>query len=584
MKIIARYFLIFFTLAFFENCFAQSLKSQIDSVNLITSEFINSNLDSSLTIFSKNLSDARSIGYKYGEANALNKLSFIQYLKGNLDESTRDILGAIRIYESLKSYSDLAYLYGEYGYRLKQQDVKKAKYYMKLGIQIAEKNNFEDALAMLYDNYGVLKEMENELDSAAFFYKKSLDYKLSLNDTVGIPFSLNKLAGASAMKGDFKKALQYLNSSDEYRNKENGDYGRAENLVLRGEILQMQGKTDSSIAAFTNCLKLSIKLKNTNLTQYCYEQISNLYEQKKEYKKALESFKNHAAYKDTLLNIKTNERIAELQTAYETEKKDRLISDKDLEIKEKNNILVILISIAVLLIIISVWVYRSQKQKRERIKNELELKNKLTKANLENKIRSEMLRISRELHDNIGSQLTFMISSLDNLTYKLNSPGAAEKINILRNFGRETLSELRNTVWAIKQEEGDINKLILKINEIIQRFNNEIETIKIKLTNNIKNKIKLSSAQMLNIYRIIQEAIQNTIKHTDSSQIIIEFEETGDGFSLLIKDNGKGIDAENLYGGSGIQNMKDRCREASGVFEINSDSLGTKINCRFKVN
>ena len=366
--------------------------------------------------------------------------------------------------------------------------------------------------------------------------------------------------------------------------KENGDYGRAENLVLRGEILQMQGKTDSSITAFTNCLKLSIKLKNTNLTQYCYEQISNLYERKKEYKKALESFKNHAAYKDTLLNIKTNERIAELQTAYETEKKDRLLLDKDLEIKEKNNILVILISIAVLLIIISVWVYRSQKQKRERIKNELELKNKLTKANLENKIRSEMLRISRELHDNIGSQLTFMISSLDNLTYKLNSPGAAEKINILRNFGRETLSELRNTVWAIKQEEGDINKLILKINEIIQRFNNEIETIKIKLTNNIKNKIKLSSAQMLNIYRIIQEAIQNTIKHTDSSQIIIEFEETGDGFSLLIKDNGKGIDAENLYGGSGIQNMKDRCREASGVFEINSNSLGTKINCRFKVN
>ena len=127
MKTTARYYIMFFFFFYLEISFCQNLKTKIDSINSIDSEYINSNVDSSLMIFSKNLLNARAIGYKYGEAKALNKLSFIQYLKGNLDESTKDILGAIRIYESLKSYSELAYLYGEYGYRIKLQGYEKGK-------------------------------------------------------------------------------------------------------------------------------------------------------------------------------------------------------------------------------------------------------------------------------------------------------------------------------------------------------------------------------------------------------------------------------------------------------------------------
>lgn len=580
---VKKLFLIIFIFAAY-NLQCQDLKREIDSINTTSSEIISSNLDSSLIIFSKNLKNAEDLGYKLGEAKALNKLSFIYYLKGNHDKSAYAILRAIDIYESLKSYEELAFLYGEYGYRIKNLDLQKAIYYMKMGINIAEKNHFNVALAMLYDNYGVLIEMKNNLDSAAYFYNKALDYKIMLGDTIGIPYSLNKIAGNYAMNGNFKKALAYLNSSDTYRNKEKGDYGRAENLVLRSEIYLMQGKTDSAVAAFSRCVQLSKKINNTNLLQYCYEQLSDLYEEKKDYKKALENFRFHTAYKDTILNIKTNEKIVELQTAYETEKKDRLIASKALEIEEKNNLVLVLFGIAVLLILISIWIYRTQKQKRERIKKELELKNELNKVSFENKLRSEMLRISRELHDNIGSQLTFMISSLDNLTFVLKNHKEENKINTLRKFGRDTLTELRNTVWAIKQEEGDIYQLVLKINEMVQRLNSEIETTAIKLNNNIKNKLKLSSAQMLNIFRISQEAIQNTIKHADSTEILIEFNECSNGFSLTIQDNGKGINTDNAHDGSGIINMKYRCEEANGIFAINGDCNGTKIECSFAVN
>ncbi|MGD8781060.1 MAG: histidine kinase [Ignavibacteria bacterium] len=562
----------------------QNSKKEIDSINAISSEFINSNLDSSLIIFTGNLKKAESIDYKYGEAEALNKLSFINYLKGNLDESTENILKAINIYEELKSYEKLSFLYGEFGYRLKQHDIKTANHYMRMGINIAEKHQFTAALNMLYDNYGVLKEIENNLDSATYYYNKALVNKKKLGDTVGIPFSFNKLAGAYAQKGDYQKALEYLDSSDTYRNKEIGDYGRAENLVLRGEIFQMQEKADSALTAFLGCLRLSKKLKNTNLTQYCYEQLSKLYERKKNYKKAFENYRNHTAYKDTLINIETNKRIAELQTAYETEKKDRLLADKALEIEEKNNMLVILISIAGLMIIITIWIYRTQKQKRERIKNELELKNQLNKAHFENRLRSEMLRISRELHDNIGSQLTFMISSLDNLMYSLNNNKIVNKINTLRSFGRDILTELRNTVWVIKQEEGDIHQLVLKIHELVQKLNSEIAATKIKLKNNIKEKLNITSTQMLNIFRIVQEAVQNSIKHADSTEIIIEFDKSGNGFLLSIDDNGKGIDNNNISQGSGLQNMKLRCEEANGDFTICSNCNGTKITCSFSIN
>lgn len=562
----------------------EKLKREIDSVNSVKYEFIISNINESINLFSNNLRKAESINYKNGEAMALRKLALSNYLGGNYENSTSEYIKAIKLYEESNDFEELAIAYGEFGYQLKRRDMTGALYYMRLAITIAREHHEDKTLVGLYDNYGVLMEMKEEIDSAMYYYKKALNMKYKAADSLGIPYSLNNIAGIYAAKHRFEDALRFLSLSDKYRNKQNGDFGKTENLSLRGDLLALQGKTDSAIYSYNKSLQFSIKINYKYLTAYNYQKLTELYSHKHDYKNALKNYEDYETYKDSISNEETNNRIAELRIKFETERKDRQIAQSELILKQKTLQISVLGGILFFMIIISIWIYKFQKQKRERIKNELELKSQLYKAEMESKIAEEKLRISKELHDNIGSQITIMISLLDNLTYGKEDDEINRKLGSISKFGRETLSELRNTIWAMKYEEGDVQQLILKINEIVQRLSNDFDALKINLINSITKTVKLSSIQMLNIYRIIQEFAQNSLKHSGCSELIICFDNLNDGFLLTLKDNGKGFDINNHNNGNGLKNMETRCAEAGGSFSINSCGTGTEINCAFNLN
>lgn len=518
---------------------AQELKSKIDSVNSLPYEFIVSNTRQSIKVFNENLQRARDAEYLEGEAKTLSNLGLAYYLRGNYENSTESYLSAIRLYENFKDSNMLAETYGEYGYQLKRRDMNKAILYMRQGISVAEKWNAEPIRkSKLYDNYGVLKEMKNELDSAEYFYKKALKIKNDANDLVGIPYSLNKMAGLNILRKDFSEALKYLKLSDEYRNKEDGDFGRAENQLLYAELFLRKGEIDSAITRYKKCLNLSQKLGYSYLIQESYRNLAKIYKEKDDYYNAFSNFENFVIYKDSINNLEINSTIAQLEIDYETANKDKKIAETSLLIKQKNQTLYTLSAAGLFLVIGFIWFSRIQKLKNEKEKKELELKTLLTKTEMEKKLSEEKLRLSRELHDNIGSQLTFVISSLDNITYQDKESPIAEKLKKLSSFGRETLGDLRNTIWAIKQEAGDTSQLIYRLNELIINLNTNMASPKIFLVNTIESPIRLTSSRLLNIYRIIQEAIQNAIKHSQSSEIKIEFHPYEKGFALRIKDNG----------------------------------------------
>jgi signal transduction histidine kinase len=562
---------------------AQSSRTEIDSVNSTPYQFIVSNLQESITIFSRNVSDAKEINYKYGEAKALANLGLAQYLKGEYEESTSNYLTAIKIFEELNDYYNLAFLYSSFGYQMKRRDLKNSMGYMRKGIQIAEQYDLKDVLATNYDNFGVLHEMNDDLDSAVFYYRRALQLKYDFKDSIGIPYSLNNLAGIHGMKGNFKEALKYLKESDKYRSREKGDFGRAENLSLYGDIYRSMGEIESAIKYYQDCLKLSTKLNHTYLVQYGYEQLAKLYESSGNSELAVDNYKKYYAYKDSMMNAETKVRITDLQLDYETEKKDRQISESKLQIEERTNQLLISAGVIILLIIISGWIYRNQRIKRIRIKRELELNNQIKQSELEKKLADEKIRVSRELHDNIGSQLTFMISSLDNLTYAGLKGITTDKLNNLSTFGRNTLKELRNTIWAMNHEDAGISDFVLKLNELKHQVNDNVNNLNLKIINEIKRSVVLRASQILNLHRIVQEAVQNVIKYSEANIVEIKFEETLSGFSMIIKDNGKGFDAGNQERGNGLKNMKYRCEDAGGEFDIKSSPEGTVIICRMNV-
>lgn len=583
---------------------AQTSVREIDSINAISIEFILSNTRTSIKIFTANRDNAKSIGYKKGEAKSLSNVALAEYIRGNYDKSTENYLDAIQIYDEINDFTDLAEVYGEFGYQLKRRDMKKAEYYMKLGMKIARDNNIPlIKKSKLFNNYGVLKEMQNQLDSASFFYNLALDIVTELDDSLGIPFSLTKIAGVSALKGNFKEAFRYLGKADKYRDREKGNFGRAENLSLYGDFYKMQGKPDSAIEKYEQCLKLSRAMDYKYLIQYCYQKLSDIYSERKDFEKSLKYYKNYTNYKDSLTNFETNSLIAELEIDYESAKKDKIIVQDQLEIKQKSFQLFIAGTAAFILLAAAFLIYFFQKQKRKRIRNEFELESQIKTADLENRHNREKLRISRELHDNIGSQLTFFINSIDNLIYSIrcgispgNNSGLTGKLENLNYFGRGALDDLRTSIWALKNEDGDSDQLIARIRELIKRINNSTDNIEIKIKNNLQSAVKLTSEQMLNIFRIVQEAVQNAVKYADAGIIEISFSLDRNNFIFGIKDDGKGfsqnknqVDVNFSSGKNGLKNMEARCREMKGKFEITTsaaddiNNTGVKIECSIKV-
>ncbi|MCB9066634.1 MAG: sensor histidine kinase [Calditrichae bacterium] len=576
-RIITFIFIIFNTLP----AIAMPDPTAIDSINALGRDYIYSNVNHCISVFRQNMEDAKAIDYPAGEAKAAQNLGVALYMKGEYDESVAAYLQAIRIYESLNLLEDLAYAYGDLGYQMKRRDLPKGKSFMQQAIRIAEAHAFNQALCALYDNYGVIQEMSSEIDSSQYFYQKSLTLKTELKDTVGIPFSLNNLAGIYTTKGDFAKAEELLKRSDEYRSRETGNYGRIVNMLLWGDLFLKKGALDSAIYRYQTAIGMPGAFEQGYLVSYCYNQLATLYEQKKDYYNAYVNQKNFAAHNDSLLNIQTNSRIAELEIEFEAEKKDRLIAENQLKIKDRNELLGILGIAILVLLFASFGIWKYQHLKKEQLRSEMALKNQLKQAEYEQKISDEKLRISRDLHDNIGSQLTLLISSTDNLAYIKDEAVVQNKLAELSDFGRSTLDDLRNTVWAMKHEDGNIDTLMLKLNDIKRRLSGGDYALEI--TNAIDGELRLSSAQMLNLYRIAQEGLQNAIKHSGATAIQLKFSKNNGELQMRISDNGRGFTATNGSIGSGLQNMQHRCVEIGGSFAIQSGDAGTEIRCAIPV-
>jgi len=555
----------------------------IDSINALPYEYIVSHIYRSITLFTQNAQNARSLGYLSGEGRALSQLGLAYYLHGDYDEATECYVRAFQIFEELGDFQNLAGVYGEYGYQLKRRDLAKAVDYMQRAIGLAEKKKLSDPLrCKLYDNYGVIKEMQDDFDGAMAYYDKAYKMKRQAGDSIGIPYSLNKIAGLKARQGKYREAYAYLSQSDQYRAKEKGDFGRTENLALWADIYFMEGKIEAAINKYNQCLQAATALGYTFLQQYCHQQLSESYKLKNDFKRALEHYQLYANSQDSVNDQKNREIIADLEINYETAQKDKLLAAQEFKLQQRTLLLLIAAVSIGFLGLLTVWIYNNQKQKIKRIKREMELQTKLQEAELENKISAEKLRISRELHDNVGSRLTYIISSLDNLLFAKLPNMPAKKISTLRGFSKETLDDLRNTIWAMKSEAGTVEQLALKIREYVQKLTANNDQVNILVEQHLSKDIQLSSIQMLNLYRIIQEALQNSIKHANPTKIVVRFASTPEGFSLSIQDNGCGFDCSQTYPGNGIPNMQVRCQEAGGTMHLQSNANGTTVECQIQ--
>jgi signal transduction histidine kinase len=226
--------------------------------------------------------------------------------------------------------------------------------------------------------------------------------------------------------------------------------------------------------------------------------------------------------------------------------------------------------------------YSQQRLKYRQLHKEGELKTALAKIETQNRLQEQRLRISRDLHDNIGAQLTFIISSLDNLKYGFKDMGEklSGKLSGISGFTSQTIYELRDTIWAMNKENITFEDLQARISNFIDQAKvaSEKTSCSFEIASEVNKEHVLTSVEGMNSYRVIQEAVNNALKYSEATKIDVKISEENDAISIAIKDNGKGFNRKEIEAGNGLNNMKKRARDLGANFSINSSSgEGTSV-------
>ncbi|CAM4009670.1 ATP-binding protein [Flavobacterium antarcticum] len=577
--------LLFLVLGFSMPSFSQS-KKVIDSINSIPFPIKTAQAASLNSVYQKNLEDALKIDYKIGIGQSYSNLALINYYQGALDEDLNYSLQAISTFEKAGALEFLAREYGETGYRMKRRNLQKAEYYLQKGKKIAEKGNFENPLLSIYNNYGTIKELLQQKDSALYFFQKGLVMKERINDSIGIPYSLNNIAGIYVSKNEFSKARIYYERALKIRIAIQDEIGIVENYTYFGDLLLAENNPKEAIVNYQTSLKKSLRYHYPDMIQYNYKKLAECYEKLGLYNEAFSNFKLYSTYKDSILNQETNDKIAELEIKYEAAKKQKLLLESQAETKQKSTAIFILILVAAFILLISLSIYRQQKLKNKQQQQEFELKNIMATVETQNKLQNQRLSISRDLHDNIGAQLTFIISSIDNIkfAFPMSELPINKKLTRISDFARATIIELRDTIWAMNSNEITFEDLHSRILNFVEKAQHCQESIQFRFTvpNDLKE-IKFSSVTGMNLYRTIQEAVNNAIKHAFAKNVVIEISSSSNMIQITITDDGIGYDTKELSKGNGLLSMEKRIHEIGG--EINfyaSENDGTRIEIQIK--
>lgn len=527
------------------------------------------------------LDQARKERNKKVEAKTLSLISWTSYFAGNYEDNKRYSLAAITLFQRLNMYPELAREYGELGFRMKDVDLQNAEKNMQKGIYIGIKHETQKELTGLFNNYGSIKMKQHQRDSALYYYSKSADLCVLLNDSIGMTYSYNNIGDLYMKSGRQKLAKSYFDKALHIRIAQKDTYGIADSYAYLGDLYLAESSYEQAVQYFLKSIEIAKKNHITNLMRHDYSMLAVCYEKLRDFEQALYYANKRQVLGDSLISIATNEKIVAYQARFETAEKEKaLLYHQLLEKKRKTTILILIISLFGITII-GILITRALRLKNRQQKQAFELKEAIATIDTQNKLQEQRLRISRDLHDNIGAQLTFIISSIETLkyTFKITDEKINQKLNSISAFTKETITELRDTIWAMNHESIGLYEIHDRLSNFIEKAKSTKEHIQFiyQIDSSIENK-EFSSVQGMNCYRIVQEAVNNALKYADATEIALTIKAINDTVQFQVTDNGKGFDMGEINAGNGLQNMKKRADDIQANFELYSElEVGTKI-------
>jgi len=596
-----------------------------------------SNPDSAVWYYAKAKSLAEKLSFKKGIAMFASYQIVVLNNRGKFREALELCKEAVAIYEEVGNKSELGTAYinlgSEWQYLSDFQSA--AENYLKAN-KIGEELNNKKLLRITNNNLSSVFNVLQQFEKGKNYGEKSLQIATELKDDYAIASSIINIASSEQALKEYDKSLQLYKkveqtgiNTEDYLTLMDGWLGMADNY---------RGLKNPSSAEqyYKKVIDLSRQKNAPEYEMYAYMGISDLYLKQKQYPSAKEYInkgiplaqelgsrfelkdlylraselneatgnisvalafrKKFELVNDSVINEKNTANINLLEAKYEFGKKEVLIKEleaekklQDLSLRQKNTFNYILLGSALTLLIISLLSFRNYKQKQklqqQRI-NELETEKKLTavEAVLKGE-EQERTRLAKDLHDGLGGMLSGIKYSFQTMRGNLimtpeNQQAFERSMDMLDSSIKEMRRVAHNMMPEALVKFGLDTALKDFCNDINQSGALKINYQSLGLENSV-----VQQTTAITIYRIIQELINNMMKHAAAKHAIVQVSKTDDAISITVEDDGKGFDPATLKNARGIgwENIQSRVDYLKGMVDIQSaPGKGTSVHIEIK--
>ncbi|KAB1063193.1 ATP-binding protein [Salibacter halophilus] len=566
-----------------------------DSLDLVSQQVASHILKASMLVKIGELNDALETAKEAEKINAIlndkaneatidKLLGNCYYHLGKYEQSLQAYFRSARYYENKKYMLEAANIYSNIGtiyQSLKKLD--QAESYTLRAKKIYAENGYNTKVANSYVNLGGMftkTEPERALDyfnSAKKVFEKNAD-------SAGLAKAFNNIANVYYYETKYKEALEFFKKSLAINNSLNDQKEVSRLQTNLGYTYMMLNNKTEAEKYFKSGLSTARKIDGLAEITASMEGFSDMHAHFNEYEKALEYKDRYIAFKDSMLNVRMSEKIAELRTRYETEQKESEIkslnrereidqlklSQQKMELEQSRNQIIYLIIFILLSFFVLYGAYKRISMKREREFQKAIIHEQ--KEGLEaviSALENERKRISRDLHDGVAQTLTGLKMSFERFYDTLHFQNQTQRKRFSQSieYLNEACDEVRTISHEMMPKGLQQFGLITALQDILSNmFNNSNMSFTFDFYG-MKSQDRLPEMVELSAYRIVQELLNNIVKHSGANKIDINLYRNEKDLVITVEDDGKGFlpDIEkDAKKGKGLLNIRSRANSLNG--------------------
>ncbi|MFD2570261.1 ATP-binding protein [Spirosoma soli] len=459
-------------------------------------------------------------------------------------------------YDSIakSSPTDLAYDYHSIAtVYIKQNRLQLGMSYLHKTRSLLDSTKELHLLTKVYADIANVQKEQARFDSSLYYYQKALRLNRSLNNPL---HELHLLAGLAETYNEMKQ------------------YGLAKSLLDKAYALAKQHNV--GLSEFRNIYR---EYANANLG------LGN-------YKGAIPWYDKYIQTKDSLSTIEAKALLEEYELKLRQAEAGQKLAEKQRRIdlleqaRQRQNLWILIAALVGVLIIGALaFAYLYSRQRQRTTENALLAAEsahalEVVQSELQGQ-QKERLRISKEMHDDLGASLT-AIGLLSEVVKTRMGAATTPEVEKISTISADMVTTMNEIIWSLNTKNDNLNGLIAYIRAYASEFIDNTNLLLHTEVNESPQEITIRGTDRRNVFLTVKEALNNVVKHAQATQVWLTIQPQTDHLLIEVRDNGHGFTPnERTRLRNGLGNMQNRIAESGGVCDITSSEQGTLVKISY---